>query len=124
MGRLKAIPDRLKPIGDRLKPALGRADSEAKRLRDRDASVHWRKWYKTQRWRNLRIEILTRDAWTCQKTGVICLGTYPADNSAVVDHIRPHHGDEALFWDPTKLQTVSKAYHDRTKQAEERSTHW
>lgn len=118
MGRLKTIPSRLSTLA----PRIGRAPGdEASRLRERDHTVSWRAWYKTERWRKLRLEILRRDAYTCQQTGVLCIGKYPADNSAVVDHIRPHRGDETLFWHPSNLQTVSKAYHDSEKQKQERA---
>ena len=44
-----------------------------------------------------------------------------ADSSQLVaDHIRPHRGDEALFWDPANLQCLRKWCHDRAKQAAER----
>lgn len=103
-------------------PRLGRlAGDEKARLRERDQNTHYKAWYKKQRWRNLRLEVLLRDAYTCQHTGIICMGTYPAPNSAVVDHKIPHRGDEQLFWDINNLQTVSKAYHDSEKQKQERS---
>ena len=118
MGRLKTIPSRLTALG----PRIGRMPGdEAARLRERDQTVSWRAWYKTERWRRLRHEILLRDTYRCQHTGVLCIGKYPADNSPVVDHIRPHRGDEALFWDASNLQTVSKAYHDSVKQKQERA---
>jgi 5-methylcytosine-specific restriction enzyme A len=118
MGRLKTIPSRLTALA----PRIGRMPGdEAARLRERDQTVSWRAWYKTERWRKLRHEILLRDTYRCQQTGVLCIGKYPADNSPVVDHIKPHRGDEALFWDASNLQTVSKAYHDSEKQRQERS---
>lgn len=94
---------------------------EAARLRERDQTVNWRAWYKTERWRKLRLQVLLRDAYTCKHTGIICAGKYPADNSPVVDHKIPHRGDEQLFWDIENLQTVSKAYHDSEKQKQERA---
>jgi 5-methylcytosine-specific restriction enzyme A len=124
MGRLKTMPPRIQPLGTRLKPAMTREESEAKRFRDRDAQVGWRKWYYTARWKKLRQSVLIRDNYTCQKTGVVCVGKYPAPNSPVVDHIEQHHGDEVLFWNPKNLQTVSKEYHDKVKQSEERSRGW
>lgn len=120
MGRLKALPPRVKAIGSRLQPAMTREESEAKRFRDRDAQQPWRQWYYSARWKRLRQEILVRDCYTCQKTGVLLGGKYPAGNSPVVDHVIPHRGDEALFWNPANLMTVSKEYHDRVKQAVER----
>lgn len=97
----------------------------------------------TARWQRLRLRILRRDAvdisdrvhlmpahvlfrdapmlWPrCCKTGVILTGKYPAADSPVVDHITPHRGDLALFWDEENLQTVSKAYHDKVKQSIEK----
>lgn len=94
---------------------------EAARLRERDQTVNWRAWYKTERWRKLRLQVLVRDAYTCKQTGVLCIGKYPAPNSPVVDHKIQHHGDERLFWDEKNLQTVSKAYHDSDKQKQERA---
>ena len=55
----------------------------------------------------------------CQQTGVILMGKDPAHDSPVADHILPHRGDPALFWDEQNLQTVSKAWHDREKQRRE-----
>ena len=117
MGRLKAMTPRLGASAQR----LGRgASDEAARLRERDANVGWRAWYKTSRWQKLRRVILARDLYTCQRTGVLLVGTYPAPDSPVVDHKVPHRGDETLFWDPANLHAVSKAFHDGEKQAEER----
>jgi len=41
--------------------------------------------------------------------------------ATVVDHIRPHRGDMALFWDSSNWQALCKACHDRIKQAYEKS---
>ncbi|MEO0485283.1 MAG: HNH endonuclease [Pseudomonadota bacterium] len=98
----------------------GAATSERDRSRQRDAAQPWRAWYKTARWQKLRRQVLKRDAYICQKTGVALVGVYPAPNSPVVDHIVPHRGDEALFWNEGNLEAVSKAYHDKTKQSIER----
>ncbi|MEM1346657.1 MAG: HNH endonuclease [Pseudomonadota bacterium] len=39
--------------------------------------------------------------------------------SEVVDHIAPHRGDAALFWDVANWQPLCKPCHDRHKQSEE-----
>ena len=78
--------------------------------------------YKTQRWQDLRRERLIRDNYTCQRTGRICGGTYPAPDSPVVNHKTPHRGDEALFWDIENLETVTKAVHDSEIQKEEQAS--
>jgi len=120
MANLKSAPARL----GGLPPVLGAASKQdAQRQRDqaRDQKHKWRKLYSTKRWRTLRLEILDRDGWTCQQTGQLLTGKAPAPNSPVVDHIIPHRGDLALFWDPANLQAVTKGYHDSEKQRQEKS---
>lgn len=119
MSRLKALAPTLTRLTPRIAP-LSREQQEQVRLAERDRNVEWRRWYKTARWQKLRFEVLTRDLWICKKTGVLLVGKYPADDSAVVDHITPHRGDPVLFWDPANLQSLSKAYHDSVKQRQER----
>nr|WP_206080256.1 HNH endonuclease [Pacificoceanicola onchidii] len=100
---------------------LGRSPkSEAERSRHRDQTQAWRSWYKTARWQKLRRKVLKRDGYICQATGVALVGKYPAPNSPVVDHKRPHRGDPELFWDEDNLHAVSKDYHDRVKQSIEK----
>lgn len=113
----------LKPLISTMKPMLGYSSgSERDRSRYRDKTQSWRAWYKTSRWQKLRLSILQRDLYTCRVTGVLLIGKHPAPNSAVVDHIKPHRGDEALFWDENNLQVVSKEYHDSVKQKEEQAS--
>lgn len=82
----------------------------------------WKAWYRTSRWRALRLEVFARDGYRCQRSGVMCVGAHPAPNSPVANHKRPHRGDERLFWDPDNLETVSKAVHDSIIQAEEQAS--
>ena len=117
MPRLTTTQPRLSPAKPRLVVAP-QSETDRSRARDRDQS--WRAWYKTARWQKLRLVVLKRDGYVCQQTGVLLLGAYPADDSAVVDHKRPHHGDPKLFWDIDNLQSVTKGYHDSTKQSLER----
>jgi 5-methylcytosine-specific restriction endonuclease McrA len=117
MARLKT----LKPRISTLAPRIGRASGdEQARLRERDQTVDWRSWYGLQRWKDLRQEVWVRDGFVCQKTGVLCLGKYPAPDSPVADHKVRHGGNPDLFWDVDNIETVSKAYHDSQKQAVER----
>jgi 5-methylcytosine-specific restriction endonuclease McrA len=120
MSRLKSPPPLLAMLPAAL-PFPTRQEAEAARFVARDRNEPWRAWYRTARWQKLRLFVLTRDLWTCQQTGVLLIGKYPTDNSPVVDHIKPHRGDPVLFWDPFNLQALAKAYHDTTKQAEERA---
>lgn len=86
------------------------------RDRQRSHLKPWRKWYSTKRWRALREAVMQRDRMQCQQTGVMLIGEANQPDSPVVDHIRPHRGDAALFFDIDNCQLVSKAWHDREKQ--------
>jgi 5-methylcytosine-specific restriction endonuclease McrA len=50
----------------------------------------------------------------CEQQGHITAAT-------VVDHIKPHRGDNELFWDKNNWQALCKPCHDSTKQRIERS---
>lgn len=39
--------------------------------------------------------------------------------ATVVDHIKPHRGDKALFWDRTNWQPLCKPCHDRKTASED-----
>jgi 5-methylcytosine-specific restriction enzyme A len=120
MGRLKGrgLPNRLGVPRSRM--SGGAARSEGERDKQRDAVQPWRAWYKTARWQRLRRVVLARDGYVCQQTGAALVGRYPAANSPVIDHKKPHRGDPDLFWDESNLQSVSKAYHDKDKQRAEK----
>ncbi|ATG49753.1 HNH endonuclease [Celeribacter ethanolicus] len=77
-------------------------------------------WYNTAEWKRLRREVLKRDAWTCQATGVALVGGKWEPNSAIVDHIIPHRGNRDLFFDVNNLRAVSKEWHDKVKQGQEK----
>lgn len=61
-----------------------------------------------------------RDGYTCQHSGIVCMGKAPAPNSPVCNHIIRHEGNEELFYDPDNLETVSKQVHDSTIQSMEK----
>ncbi|MHC1547788.1 HNH endonuclease [Phyllobacterium sp. K27] len=110
----------IKPMVKTLAPRLGYTPGDSKaRDRYREKTQHWRKWYHGARWQKLRKQILIRDCYTCQKTGVLLVGAAREPNSPVVDHIISHGGDETLFFDPSNLQAVSKEWHDSQKQRED-----
>lgn len=110
----------LKPLVNKMPPRIATPREIRDTAYSPDATV--RSWYKSARWQRLRIEVLARDLYTCQQTGVLLVGKAPAPDSPVVDHKTPHRGDPDLFWDPNNLQAVSKEWHDSEKQRQERST--
>lgn len=114
MAKLTTLKPRLKPMAPKLKTARAVRDTRY----SPDAKV--RSWYKSKRWQDLRMAVLTRDLYTCQHTGVLLIGGANEPNSPIVHHKVPHRGDERLFWDIRNLEAVSKAWHDSEAQALER----
>lgn len=51
----------------------------------------------------------------------MCAALGHVEAATVVDHVKPHKGDEALFWNTGNLQSLCKACHDRHKQSEDRT---
>lgn len=113
MGKLTAPPSRLSSLPSRMMAA---APSRSSASRD---TAPWRAWYRTARWKALRLWVFARDLFTCAMCGKI-----EGDTSLLVcDHIEAHRGDERLFWLPTNLQTLCKSpCHDQRKQAMEQKT--
>lgn len=109
MSRLKALP----PMLSALPPLVARHTDEHGHSRTAEP---WRAWYNTPRWRRLRWSVLERDNFTCR-----CgCGQVAKSPLLVADHVKPHRGDPALFWDPANLQTLFKPCHDGAKQRAER----
>lgn len=89
--------------------------------RSKTAKEH--RWlYKTRTWKTLRQKILTRDTYTCQRCGVALTQGRTRPTDAVVNHIKPHKGDEELFTHPDNLEAVCKKCHDSLIQSEEKRT--
>ncbi len=115
MPRLKAAPSR---IGS-LAPTVGYPPSADSKAFDRHRRKvePWRNWYKLARWARLRAKVLLRDGYQC----AMCSAVESNTANLVADHIKPHRGDPALFWDEANIQTLCKPCHDGPKQRAERS---
>lgn len=76
----------------------------------------WHHLYNSKRWHRLRWHQLRREPLCklCQALGKVTA-------ASVVDHRKPHKGDEALFFDESNLDSLCKPCHDSTKQRLERS---
>lgn len=109
MARLKQLAPRGRTL-----PVRGVSREVTPRVRDRVDT--WLKWYKLQRWRDLRWQVLVDALFTCARCQRV--GSGP---DLVADHIDPHRGDAAMFWDPRNLQCLCKVCHDGEKQREERA---
>lgn len=51
---------------------------------------------------------------------VMCLREGKTTAAQVVDHIKPHRGNQALFWSRDNWQPLCKQCHDSVKQRQER----
>jgi 5-methylcytosine-specific restriction enzyme A len=83
-------------------------------------SLGYRHLYDTEQWKRLRIQCFIRDNYTCKRTGEVLAGKHPAPNSPVANHIKPHRGDLALFFNLDNLECIAKAVHDSLVQREEK----
>lgn len=111
MARLKGstVKRRANPVG-----------CNGQRLVARERARRSTNWLHTARWQKLRLQVLVRDRYVCQQTGIPLVGGKNAPNSPVVDHKRPHRGDPDMFWDINNLQAVAKSWHDSHKQSLEK----
>ncbi|QFQ87327.1 HNH endonuclease [Paracoccus kondratievae] len=114
MGRLQAAPARFAKAA----PRIATAGEGPDRLRRRDQTVHWRRWYKTAEWQRLRWSCLEAARFTCVRCGFVSRS--PRASDMVADHKLPHRGDRGLFFDPLNLQCLCSTCHNRDKQREER----
>jgi 5-methylcytosine-specific restriction protein A len=90
--------------------------------RERDADRRrrnpWRKWYKQKGWlNNLQPDCLARHP-LCQLMITPLCRQHGGDGSEVADHIIPHRGDPALFFDPKNLQGACVPCHNAKREAQ------
>lgn len=83
-------------------------DAQRTHVWERKESAAWHHLYKTARWKKISTSFLIENP-VCVSCGA------PSD---VCDHIIPHRGDEALFWDPDNKQALCKRCHDRKTRVE------
>ncbi len=76
----------------------------------------YRQWYGSSRWKLARTNFIKLNPWC-----VMCRAAHISRRATIVDHIKPHRGDERLFWDTNNWQPMCKPCHDGAKQAFERS---
>lgn len=75
---------------------------------------NWHQLYNLKRWKQLRLDHLAQSP-LC----IYCLRNNQYTPATVVDHIKPHKGNLALFFDPSNLQSLCKSHHDSAKQKAE-----
>lgn len=77
-------------------------------------AAEYRKLYGTAMWKRLRERQLTNEP-LCR----FCLDCGDVVVATVVDHIKPHRGDECLFFDADNLRSLCKPHHDSEGQRED-----
>jgi 5-methylcytosine-specific restriction protein A len=83
-----------------------------------EAAQEYRRLYATPQWKGLRLQQLNKEPLcrSCEAQGRVTAAT-------VADHIKPHRGDPALFFDPDNLQSLCDEEpwrcHSSAKQSEE-----
>lgn len=119
MSRLKTLPPRVAPLPPRLAPHTPGSWRNDKR------TSHQRGY--TYRWQQYR-EVWLRKHPLCGDrihgscpTHSRCVQAGLATPGTDVDHITPHRGDEALFWDENNHQTLCGTCHDSFKPQFERT---
>ena len=68
-----------------------------------------------RRWRKARLRHLQNEP-LCR----ICKKTNRITEATVVDHIIPHRGNQALFWDRENWQSLCETCHNRKTATEDR----
>lgn len=56
----------LKPLVGMMSPLVATMHETRDTAAASRNAVHWGQWYKSARWQCLRLEVLTRDLYTCQ----------------------------------------------------------
>ena len=81
----------------------------------RRSSAEWHAWYNLPIWTDrLRPAQLLREPF-CRE----CAAAGRRTRATVVDHVKPHRGDWALFTDEANLQSLCKYHHDRKTAMEQ-----
>ena len=68
-----------------------------------------------RRWRKAR-ELFLQSNPLC----VMCQDASMIEPATVVDHIKPHRGDQDLFWNQSNWQALCKSCHDRKTKTTDR----
>lgn len=82
----------------------GRCDLHSTKKIERDPVV--KKLYDSPRWKSMRVVQLGKEPWCAE-----CLKRGDHVAATEVDHIQPHQGNPALFFDEKNLQSLCKPDH-------------
>ena len=74
------------------------------------------KWYGSNRWKKARERFLVKHP-ICECKD--CTTAERVQVATVVDHVKPHRGDPALFWDATNWMAMNVSCHNRKSAREQ-----
>lgn len=101
----------LRPCPRCRRPTHGKCSTCPSESQRRAILEPWRKWYQTKAWKALRLEVLAEAGYRCQCDE--CGGRFAIPRATDVDHVRPHLGDMAKFFDKYNLRALSHSHHSR-----------
>jgi 5-methylcytosine-specific restriction enzyme A len=101
----------LRPGCPHLAEYRGRCAEHARGQEQGRPNADVRQWYHSSRWQDLRTQVLSEEP-LCR----IGLAEKRVEASTDVDHIVPHRGDPALFWERRNLQGLCHECHSRKTQ--------
>lgn len=113
MAKLRSLRPRIASLPSRLRSAtsLGTTDPDSWRAGSLTTAERGYGWA----WQKARRSFLAQPENVLCRSCAIREIVVPA---TVVDHIIPHRGDRALFWDRSNWQPLCKQCHDRKTAAE------
>ena len=99
--------------GERYCDRHKKADKKQKRAQDKNRGSACKRGY-GRAWQRYRLRYLAEHPLcvSCESRGQIVPAT-------VVDHIKPHKGDNALFWNPKNHQGLCVRCHNRKTASED-----
>jgi 5-methylcytosine-specific restriction protein A len=90
----------------------GRCATHATQQEHTRGNYALRRWYRQVRWFHLRRQVLLEQAYTCAQCGQV-------QHQLEIDHIQPHAGNPALFFNRHNLQALCPPCHGRKTRREE-----
>ena len=70
-------------------------------------------WYTSKKWKDIRLKVIKRDNWRCQKCNCLCLGKSKGQPSPNVDHILERKEHPELAFSMGNLETLCSSCHSK-----------
>jgi len=110
----KAITNNSNGFCDNCQPLVKQREKATRQEYNTRRDPQVKKWLNSARYRKARKYFLGRNP--------LCVRTSTPQRpviATILDHITPHRGDYALFWDQSNWQALSKVAHDKKTSSED-----